>query len=113
MLFAELRLAEPILRALVTEGYVTATPVQAAAIPHALAGKDVLGCAQTGTGKTAAFALPILHRLASAPKTDVKQNKGPLLGFVPPRENWPRKLPRVFARMVSILVCVVPSSLVV
>jgi len=66
MQFADLRLAEPILRAIVAEGYVTATPVQAQAIPPALQGRDVLGCAQTGTGKTAAFALPILHRLSSA-----------------------------------------------
>src|SRR5580704_14573289 len=66
MQFVQLHLSEPILRALVTEGYSTATPVQAQAIPHALRGRDVLGCAQTGTGKTAAFALPILHRLSSA-----------------------------------------------
>jgi ATP-dependent RNA helicase RhlE len=62
--FTELLLAEPILRAIVSEGYTVATPVQAQAIPHALRGRDVLGCAQTGTGKTAAFALPILHRLS-------------------------------------------------
>ncbi len=68
MLFADLRLAEPILRALVSEGYSTATPIQAQAIPHAMAGKDVFGCAQTGTGKTAAFALPILHRLNQNPR---------------------------------------------
>jgi len=68
MLFADLRLAEPILRALVSEGYSTATPIQAGAIPHALEGKDVFGCAQTGTGKTAAFALPILHRLNQNPR---------------------------------------------
>ncbi len=66
MQFADLRLAEPILRALVSEGYSTATPIQAKAIPHVLAGLDVLGCAQTGTGKTAAFALPILQRLAES-----------------------------------------------
>jgi ATP-dependent RNA helicase RhlE len=65
MLFADLRLAEPILRAIVSEGYVTATPVQAQSIPPALEGKDVMACAQTGTGKTAAFALPILHRLSA------------------------------------------------
>ena len=64
MRFKELRLAEPIVRAVATEGYTTPTPIQTKAIPEALAGKDVLGCAQTGTGKTAAFALPILHRLA-------------------------------------------------
>src|SRR5438067_884544 len=67
MKFADLRLAEPLLRALVSEGYTTATPVQAQAIPHVLAGRDLLGCAQTGTGKTAAFALPILQRLSAAP----------------------------------------------
>jgi ATP-dependent RNA helicase RhlE len=64
MRFHELRLAEPIVRAVAEEGYTTPTPIQAKAIPAVLAGKDVLGCAQTGTGKTGAFALPILHRLA-------------------------------------------------
>jgi ATP-dependent RNA helicase RhlE len=63
MQFADLRLAEPIQRALAQEGYSTATPIQAKSIPHALSGRDVLGCAQTGTGKTAAFALPILQKL--------------------------------------------------
>ncbi len=66
MQFADLRLAEPILRALIAENYVTATPIQAQAIPHVLDGKDVLGSAQTGTGKTAAFALPLLHKLAES-----------------------------------------------
>ncbi len=61
--FAELGLAAPLLKALETEGYVAPTPIQAQAIPSILAGRDVQGIAQTGTGKTAAFALPILHRL--------------------------------------------------
>ena len=61
--FHDLQLAEPLLRALADEGYTTPTPIQAGAIPHLLHGKDLLGLAQTGTGKTAAFALPILHRL--------------------------------------------------
>ena len=61
--FAELKLAEPIQRALHAEQYTTPTPIQAAAIPHLLSGSDLLGCAQTGTGKTAAFALPILHTI--------------------------------------------------
>src|SRR5688572_2384229 len=65
MQFSSLGLVEPILRALATEQYFTATPIQAKAIPPALAGRDVLGCAQTGTGKTAAFALPILQRLSA------------------------------------------------
>ena len=61
--FAELGLAEPIQKALVTAGYATPTPIQSQAIPHVMLGRDVQGIAQTGTGKTAAFALPILHRL--------------------------------------------------
>ncbi len=63
MRFDELGLVEPILRAVGAEGYTTPTPIQIQAIPHVLSGRDLLGCAQTGTGKTAAFALPILHRL--------------------------------------------------
>ena len=63
--FTDLGLAEPITRAIVEEGYETPTPIQAAAIPPALEGRDVVGIAQTGTGKTAAFALPILNRLAA------------------------------------------------
>jgi ATP-dependent RNA helicase RhlE len=63
--FSELALVEPIQRALRAENYTTPTPIQAQAIPHLLAGRDVLGVAQTGTGKTAAFALPILQRLAA------------------------------------------------
>jgi ATP-dependent RNA helicase RhlE len=64
MRFEELRLSEPLLRAVRTAGYRTPTPIQVSAIPHVLVGRDVLGCAQTGTGKTAAFALPILQRLS-------------------------------------------------
>ncbi len=64
MRFEELRLAEPLLRAVRTARYVDPTPIQAEAIPLILAGRDVLGCAQTGTGKTAAFALPVLQRLS-------------------------------------------------
>src|SRR5229473_2901991 len=67
--FADLGLIDPLQRALVTEGYLTPTPIQAQAIPHLLAGRDVLGCAQTGTGKTAAFALPILDRLERTPRS--------------------------------------------
>ena len=64
MSFHEMRLSEPIVRAVTDDGYETPTPIQAHAIPEAMKGRDVLGCAQTGTGKTCAFALPILHRLA-------------------------------------------------
>ena len=70
--FSELGLAEPIQRALNARNHVIPTPIQARAIPELLAGKDVLGIAQTGTGKTAAFALPILHQLSRK-----RGNKGP------------------------------------
>ena len=61
--FKALSLSAQILHTLEAEGYAKPTPIQAQAIPHILAGKDVLGVAQTGTGKTAAFAVPIIHRL--------------------------------------------------
>ena len=75
--FSDLGLADPIQRALTTRNHVTPTPIQARAIPHLLAGKDVLGIAQTGTGKTAAFGLPILHRLSRGKPTNDgnKRNK--------------------------------------
>ena len=66
--FAELGLAEPLLRALVAERHHIPTPIQAQAIPAIMAGRDLMGIAQTGTGKTAAFALPILHRLLNDPR---------------------------------------------
>jgi ATP-dependent RNA helicase RhlE len=62
--FASLGLSEPLLRALASENYTTPTPIQVRAIPALLAGRDLLGIAQTGTGKTAAFGLPLLQRLA-------------------------------------------------
>ena len=69
MTFNELNLSAPVLRAVAQAGYETPSPIQAAAIPPVLAGRDLMGCAQTGTGKTAAFALPMLDRLtASAPR---------------------------------------------
>jgi len=62
--FSQLNLIEPLLQAVSAQNYQTATPIQEATIPPLLAGKDVLGCAQTGTGKTAAFTLPILQKIA-------------------------------------------------
>jgi len=73
MTFENLNLIEPLLRALKSEGYTQPTPIQAQAIPVLLQRKDLLGCAQTGTGKTAAFALPILQLL----HTDELYVKGP------------------------------------
>ncbi|MGH7719082.1 MAG: DEAD/DEAH box helicase [Gemmatimonadaceae bacterium] len=66
--FASLRLAQPLMEAVRDAGYDAPTPIQAQAIPLALNGRDVIGLAQTGTGKTAAFTLPILHRLAGGPR---------------------------------------------
>ena len=77
-------LIDQLQRAVAAAGYEKPTPIQAQAIPHLLAGRDVLGCAQTGTGKTAAFALPILDRLARLPR---RQGRGPrVLVLTPTRE---------------------------
>jgi len=84
MKFVDLGLCEPIVRAVTAESYETTTPIQAQAIPPALQGRDVLGCAQTGTGKTAAFALPILHRLSSTPVTGKRRPR--CLVLAPTRE---------------------------
>jgi hypothetical protein len=66
--FADLGLSAKVLSAVTDAGYTVPTPIQAGAIPHALQGKDVLGIAQTGTGKTAAFGLPMLQRLTASEK---------------------------------------------
>jgi ATP-dependent RNA helicase RhlE len=66
--FSDLGLSSPLLRGLDAEGYTSPTPIQAKAIPHVLAGRDLFGCAQTGTGKTAAFALPLLERMMATPR---------------------------------------------
>ncbi len=63
MTFKELNLITPLVEALQKKGYTQPTPIQEQAIPYILEGKDIFGCAQTGTGKTAAFALPILQLL--------------------------------------------------
>lgn len=67
MLFEQLNLITPILEALKEENYTTPTPIQAKAIPIILAGRDLLGCAQTGTGKTAAFAIPVIQLMVQKP----------------------------------------------
>lgn len=85
MNFSDLALAEPLARAIADKGYTAPSPIQQAAIPPALAGHDILGLAQTGTGKTAAFALPILHRLAANPKHRLKLSARVLV-LAPTRE---------------------------
>ncbi len=78
--FKDLGLVEPVQQALENSGYVTPTPIQAEAIPHLLEGRDVLGQAQTGTGKTAAFALPLLSRM------DLSRARPQVLVLAPTRE---------------------------
>ena len=67
--FEDLKFFQPILRALAEKGYEHPTDIQEQAMPHILSGKDLLGIAQTGTGKTAAFALPILQHLSEEPSS--------------------------------------------
>jgi ATP-dependent RNA helicase RhlE len=83
--FTEFGLAEPILRSLAQENYVTPTPIQAQTIPSALDGRDIVGIAQTGTGKTAAFALPILQQLTIRPRP-VERKSCRVLVLSPTRE---------------------------
>ena len=83
--FADLGLAEPLLRALEATGYTVPTPIQARTIPALLQGRDVLGIAQTGTGKTAAFALPVLQHLA-AEKRRAEPKSPRALVLAPTRE---------------------------
>jgi ATP-dependent RNA helicase RhlE len=73
MPFKALHIIEPILKALQEEGYTTPTPIQAQSIPIILQKKDLLGCAQTGTGKTAAFALPIIQLLGENTSYDQRK----------------------------------------
>jgi superfamily II DNA/RNA helicase len=83
--FQDFGLNDAITRALAEEKYVTPTPIQAQTIPTVISGRDVIGIAQTGTGKTAAFALPILHRLAASPRA-VERKSCRVLVLSPTRE---------------------------
>ncbi|HEX7764646.1 MAG TPA: DEAD/DEAH box helicase, partial [Cellvibrio sp.] len=80
IMFADLDLSAPVLKAIQNVGYEVPSPIQAAAIPVLLAGGDILGMAQTGTGKTAAFALPLLSKL------DLSKNEPQILVLAPTRE---------------------------
>ena len=86
--FASLNLAPQLLRALVEKGYTHPSPIQAKAIPPLLEGRDYIGCAQTGTGKTAAFALPILQRLAAKPQLPCPRRPRALI-LTPTRPVYP------------------------
>ncbi len=92
MKFEDLELHGNLLRAIREEGYETPTPIQRQAIPHVLSGRDLLGCAQTGTGKTAAFALPTLQRLLAkggvpAPPPPPRAPSGPSISAHGPRNH--------------------------
>ena len=86
MKFEQLNIMTPILNALNTEGYTTPTPIQEQAIPVILEGKDLLGCAQTGTGKTAAFAIPMLQILHEEMRKENGRKKIKGLILTPTRE---------------------------
>lgn len=86
MKFADLGLSDALLDAIELQGYTEPSPIQAKAIPHVIAGKDVMAAAQTGTGKTAGFTLPILHRLSNTPKPQGKGNQARVLILTPTRE---------------------------
>ena len=93
MTFKELNLIEPIMHAVAEKGYVTPTPIQEQAIPPALEGRDLMGCAQTGTGKTAAFTLPILQLLSARPRTKGR------------RANWRSRSTSAAATMPATPTC--------
>jgi ATP-dependent RNA helicase RhlE len=86
MLFEDLSLSKSIQRAVFEEGYTNPTPIQEKAIPIVLAGKDLVGCAQTGTGKTAAFAIPIIHNLHRMVGSSKKTKQIRCLVVTPTRE---------------------------
>ncbi len=86
MLFEDLSLSNSIQRAVFEEGYTQATPIQEKAIPHILAGRDLVGCAQTGTGKTGAFAIPIIHNLHRIVGSSKKTKQIRCLVVTPTRE---------------------------
>ena len=107
MTFQDLGLAEPILRAVAREGYDAPTPIQARIIPDMLAGRDVVGVAQTGTGKTAAFTLPLLHSLVGAQRPTAKTCRA--LVLVPTRELAAQveQSVRTYGRGTKVTTCVI------
>ena len=102
MLFSELGLIQPILDALTEEGYTNPTPIQEKSIPLVLAGRDLLGVAQTGTGKTASFAIPMIQLLSSRDLLEKgggihKMNDG---GLVYPENQKKSKTPRPIRALI-------------
>ncbi len=109
--FSELNLAEPLSRAVAELGYATMTPIQAQAIPIVLQGKDVMGAAQTGTGKTAAFALPLLQRMMAHQNPSVSPARHPVRALVllPTRELADQVAAAIksYAKYTQLRTCVV------
>jgi hypothetical protein len=105
MTFQSLGLCAPILAALKEQGYEAPSPIQEQAIPPALAGRDVLGCAQTGTGKTCAFASPILQRLSAARTPDHRLRAL----ILTPTRSWPSRSARVSPPTEHTYPCATPS----
>ncbi len=107
MTFNDLKLSAPLLKAVSEAGYETPSPIQASAIPPVLEGRDLMGCAQTGTGKTAAFALPMLDRLSAA----APRKKGAVRALIltPTRELASRSA-RASTPTASTSNCAAPSS---
>jgi ATP-dependent RNA helicase RhlE len=109
MSFDSLGLAEPLLRAVRDAGYSTPTPIQAQAIPAVLSGGDVMGGAQTGTGKTAGFVLPLLHRLMAKPAARDARGKLPIRCLIrrrragPPRRSRERPTYGKHSRLTSMV----------
>ena len=106
--FSGLNLAQPILRAITDGGYTTPTPIQEKSIPALLQGRDLLGIAQTGTGKTAAFALPLLHRLSETPRK--AQSRKPLALILAPTRELASQINdslRIYGRHVHLRSCVI------
>mgnify|MGYP002235434233 FL=1 len=107
MTFNDLKLSAPLLKAVSEAGYETPSPIQASAIPPVLEGRDLMGCAQTGTGKTAAFALPMLDRLSAA----APRRKGAVrASSLPPPASWPSRSARASTPTASTSNCAAPSS---
>ena len=106
--FSALGLIAPLCQAVASAGYDTPTPIQARAIPVLLSGRDALGCAQTGTGKTAAFALPILDRLRARPRVGSAPACAPWCW--PPPASSPLQIAESFAATAVICPLAAPSS---
>lgn len=109
MLFTDFKLIEPILKAVQKEGYTKPTPIQQKAIPHILNGRDILGCAQTGTGKTAAFAIPMLQLMTNRPSNQPKGRPIRTLILTPTRELAIQieESFRAYGSFLSLKTCVV------